>query len=424
MRYVLCVHEGSGQALDLGIPGLTDAVLIGSGGSSKVYRATQAHLGRPVAVKVLLGTAPAEQKQFDRESKALGRLATHPGIVAVYDAGFTAQGDPYLLLEYCTGGSLADQLTNGVLSWPQAAAYLAPVAETLAHAHAQDFVHRDLKPGNILLNEHGHPLIADFGLARVISADASIGPPSIAAFTPGYVPPETVNGQPASPASDVYSLGGTLFNLVTGAMPFVDTDSRLNLVALARRISDEPVPDLRPQGIPDAVCRVIEAAMAKDPAARPTASEMAKQLATLAQAPTGTDAATPVIDQIAAAMSAPGQPRDQTIHLSPEQMATPVPATEPGPAPAVAQPQARPSAPAAVAVAPTDTQRSVPVKAGGGSKRLRRSRAILQGVLVGIAILGLMLLGVVAYFLITGEELPEITFTTGSLVAAISPLTP
>ena len=382
---------------ELGIPGIEQAVLIGSGGSAKVYRAVQTQLGRPCAVKVLLGTAPTERKQFDRESRALGQLSSHPSIVTVYDAGLSATGDPYLILEYCSGGALSDHLATEVLPWQQAVEYLIPVAEALAHAHEQGVAHRDIKPGNILLDDGGRPLVADFGLARLIDADASLGHASLAAFTPGYVPPETVSGAPATRAGDVYSLGGTLYSLLTKQIPFVDTDTALNIVALARRISEEPVPDLRPSGVPDAVCALIEACMAKDPGDRPSAAELVPRLRELASGSAD-----------AARIEPPANDGSSTMHLSLEELARPVPVVEPAGQTQQAPTQPVPVAHEAASASPEPTKTKRREAKLSGAPRLRRTKALLGGIGIGLIMLVLIALCGLAYLYLTGEDISSL----------------
>ena len=405
------MNSASGETRDLGIPGIQDAVLVGSGGSARVYRATQGQLGRTVAVKILVGTEEAERKQFDRESMALGQLSSHPGIVSVHDAGFNTHGEPYLVLQYCAGGPLTTRLENGVMPWREAVGFLAPVAATLSDAHDQGFVHRDLKPDNILLDGHGRPLIGDFGLARLV-ATVSSAPASMVGFTPGYVAPETVSGAQAIRASDVYSLGGTLFSLVSGEVPFVDTDSVMNIVALAKRIAEEPVPDLRPRGIPHEVCAVIEQCMAKDPTARPTAQQLAQQLQALTSAEALADAGT---------TQAPLD--NNTISITPEQLSRNIESVEPealGFGAVVNQPAA--SAPAAAAPAGVDASHTQavpgyePVRPYTESGRThgeyqaapsaaRRFFVALGRMLLGLLVLGIGVgIGVAAYLLLRPEE--------------------
>ncbi len=264
--------------MDLGIRGLGPGVRIGLGASAAVYRARQEQLGRDVAVKLLTERDPSFVRRFEREALALGQLSRLPGILTVHDSGLTEQGEPYLVLQYCPS-SLLDRLhREGPLAPGEAARLIARVAVTVAGAHEAGIVHRDLKPANILLSHEGEPLVADLGMASVLGAGitTSIG------FTPGYAAPENLRGEPGGPDVDVYALGASLFQLVTGRVPFTDPSGLNNLVALAVAIDSQPVEDLRPVGVPDELCLVIEAAMAKDPARRPTAAALAEQLTAVA----------------------------------------------------------------------------------------------------------------------------------------------
>ena len=265
--------------MDLGIRGLGPGVRIGLGASAAVYRARQEQLGRDVAVKLLTERDPSFVRRFEREALALGQLSRLPGILTVHDTGLTEQGEPYLVLQYCPS-SLLDRLhREGPLRPAEAARIIARVAVTVAGAHEAGIVHRDLKPANILLSHEGEPLVADLGMASVLGAGitTSIG------FTPGYAAPENLRGEAGGPDVDVYALGASLFQLVTGRIPFTDPSGLNNLVALAVAIDSQPVEDLRPRGVPDELCRIIEAAMAKDPAWRPTAAALAEQLTAVAE---------------------------------------------------------------------------------------------------------------------------------------------
>jgi len=160
---------------DLGIPGLSDPVPIGSGGYAIVYRAFQAAFKRQVAVKVI--TADVDERarrRFERECEALGVLSEHPGIVTVHDAGFTADGHPFLVMAYLSGGSLADRLaTEGPLGWEGTLRLGGQLAGALSAAHAAGVTHCDLKPGNVLTRADGTPQLADFGIARIAGDTAT-----------------------------------------------------------------------------------------------------------------------------------------------------------------------------------------------------------------------------------------------------------
>ncbi len=251
---------------NLGIEGLEDIQQIGTGGSSRVYRARQADLDRIVAVKVLNpGHDQNVAKRFDRERKAMGRLSLHEGIVPVYSSGLTAHNEPYLVMPYYANGSLQDQIDAGALEWQTAVTYVDVAAETIAEAHDEGVVHLDLKPANILLTNTGAPRIADFGIAKLTSGQgASAGTTQGAAFTPAYSAPETFLDGETGPPSDVYGLGATLWALLVGHPPFLTPGDDTNLMAVIGRVVNNPVGDLR-HFTPGPICDVIEQAMAKRP---------------------------------------------------------------------------------------------------------------------------------------------------------------
>ena len=250
----------------LGIDGLEDIRQIGTGGSSRVYRAQQAELDRVVAVKVLNpGHDHNVAKRFDRERKAMGRLSLHEGIVPVYSSGTTANDEPYLVMPYYANGSLQDQIDSGALAWEAAVGYIDVAAETIAEAHDEGVVHLDLKPANILLSNSGAPRIADFGIARLTTGNtASAKTTGGAAFTPAYSAPETFLDGETGPPSDVYGLGATLWALLVGHPPFLTPGDDSNLMAVIGRVVNNPVGDLR-HFTPSPICDVIEQAMAKRP---------------------------------------------------------------------------------------------------------------------------------------------------------------
>ena len=257
----------------LGISGLEGGVEVGSGGAGVVYRAFQPAFGRTVAVKVLHEPlADGEvRRRFDRERKAMGMLSGHPHIVTVYDAGLTQAGRPYIVMDYLAAGSLADRLDReGPLAWSQVLDIAVKLAGGLETAHRAGVLHRDLKPENILVSAYGEPKLADFGIARIKGGTAT----STAALTGSiaHAAPELFDGAPASVRSDVYGLGSTLFTLLAGTPAFTDPADESFLPALAR-ISRDPVPDLRPQGVPDQVCAVVEQLMAKQPQERYASAE-------------------------------------------------------------------------------------------------------------------------------------------------------
>lgn len=263
--------------MDLGIEGIDDAAEIGVGASARVFRARQIKLDRDVAVKVLSTTDPDFVRRFDREARTLGRLSRHQGIVTLYEFGETTSGQPYLMLELCERSLLDDLQSAGTIAPYDACGIIRTVSSTVGAAHAEDVVHRDLKPANILVSQGGDYLITDFGISTVLGSTA--GETSSIGFTAGYAAPETFDGgHGAGKPADVYALGATLFHLVHGKPPFTRPGGDQSVLALIQRIANEPVPDLRADGVPDDVCGVLEQAMAKDPAARPDAAALAAEL--------------------------------------------------------------------------------------------------------------------------------------------------
>ena len=252
---------------DLGIPGFEDPVEVGRGAFGVVYRARQTEFDREVAVKVLTGAFNVQaQGRFDRERRAMGALSAHPNIVAVHSAGVTEDGRPYLVMEFAPGGSIADRIERqGPLAWAEATIVGAKLGGALATAHAAGVLHRDVKPENVLISAFGEPMLSDFGIARLVGIPATRSGTVTASVA--HAAPEVLEGKRPTEASDVYSLASTVFTLIAGGAPFV-RDSDESILPIIARIASEPPPDLRVRGVPDAVCGVLEQAMAKDPSAR------------------------------------------------------------------------------------------------------------------------------------------------------------
>ena len=262
------------------IPGVEDLRVIGRGGYGVVYRGHEGALGRDVAVKVLSSPGADERavELWRREVTAMGRLSNHPNIVSAFSTGVTGDGHPFLVMPYVPGGSLHDLVAR---HGPRPAADVVQIgvrlAGALSAAHAADVLHRDIKPGNVLLSPYGEPQLSDFGIARLVDATATTTG-SVRA-TIGFAPPEVLGGDPATPVADVYGLGATLHTALAGRAPFAGEEGE-SLAARVGRVMTQPPPDLRSLGVAAALADVIDAAMAKDPAARPqSADDLRRRLA-------------------------------------------------------------------------------------------------------------------------------------------------
>jgi serine/threonine-protein kinase len=249
---------------------LTDR--IGSGGMGTVWRAKDTLLGRDVAVKLLhegLASDAAFAERFRREARAAARLA-HPNIAAVYDTGeYDAGGHtvPFIVMELVDGQSLHARIKrDGPLPVRDTVRVSRAVLGALAHAHARGLVHRDMKPGNVLLARTGDIKVVDFGIAKGAGEGTSVTRTGALMGTAAYLSPEQVEGHAATYRSDLYSLGCLMVTALTGAPPY-DGDSA---VAVAMRHLRDPIPSVRARrpDVPPALDRIVAQALEKDPARR------------------------------------------------------------------------------------------------------------------------------------------------------------
>jgi serine/threonine-protein kinase len=215
---------------------------LGRGGMGVVYKAWQKSLGRTVALKMILRgelASPADLARFRAEAEAAGRLS-HANIVAVYSFGDSA-GQAYFSMQYVPGTTLARRIDGRPLPPQDAARLVALVARAVHHAHQQGFLHRDLKPSNILLDNQGRPHVTDFGLAKRVEGGPSLTRSGAIVGTPTYMPPEQITGSRGAlgPASDVYSLGVILYEMLTGRPPF-QAASPVDTLMLV--LEQDPVP--------------------------------------------------------------------------------------------------------------------------------------------------------------------------------------
>ncbi|MEV0336494.1 protein kinase [Nocardia sp. NPDC050717] len=263
---------------ELAAEGFEDAEEIGRGGFGVVYRCAQPDLDRIVAVKVLTADLdPDGLQRFVREQQAMGRLSGHPNIVAVFHAGTTHGGHPYLVMPYHARGSLEQRIhTAGPLAWSATLRLGVKMAGALETAHRTGILHRDVKPSNILLSDYNEPELTDFGIARIQGGFHTTT--GIVTGSPAFAAPEVLRGAPATAAADLYGLGATLFCALTGHVAY---ERRVGEQVLSQflRVSAQPAPDLSEADIPDEVRAIIEHTMAADPADRPaSAAELGAEL--------------------------------------------------------------------------------------------------------------------------------------------------
>lgn len=265
--------------------------LLGSGAMGEVWRAADRVLGRPVAIKLLKAADTTDIERFRMEAQTTARL-NHPHVVGVYDFG-SDQGRLHLVMELVDGWTLArERSQRGSLAAREAAGIAAQVAQGLSAAHQQGVIHRDIKPANVMLTTDRTVKITDFGIARF--TDDSAGTASATGKilgTADYLAPERALGRPAQPASDVYSLGCVLYELLTGRPPFSGTTS---LAVVQQHVDTAPPPPHRlsaaiPRPLSDYVLRLL----AKDPERRPSAEEAAEWLGAQEWGPAPAESARP-----------------------------------------------------------------------------------------------------------------------------------
>src|SRR6516164_1760319 len=262
------------------VPGYEVESVLGRGGMGVVYRARHLRLGRLVALKMALAgsnVGPNERERFRREAEAVAALR-HPNVVQVYDVG-DANGRPYFTMELMEGGSLARKLAGTPQPPRQAAALLATLAGAVQAAHEAGVVHRDLKPGNVLLTADGKPKVADFGLARRLDADEHLTLSGAVIGTPSYTAPEQARGDRGAvgPRTDVYALGAILYECLTGRPPF---HAGTAVATLQQVVADEPVaPRQLNPSVPADLETICMKCLSKEPARRyASAEELANDL--------------------------------------------------------------------------------------------------------------------------------------------------
>ncbi len=250
---------------------------LGSGGAAEVYRAEDRLLGREVALKFLreeYAAEPGRVERFRDEARSAASLS-HPNVVQIYELGSSEAGHPFVAMEYVEGGTLKERLNaSGALDPATAARTAAGIARALQAAHARGIIHRDIKPQNVLVSRSGHVKVADFGIACTPS---SITEAKGITGTVRYMSPEQAAGKNVGEASDLYSLGAVIYEMLTGFPPF--SGGNQTAVAL-KHVNEPPMPpkELEPR-VPDVMNELVLKLLAKSPAERPAdAGALAEEL--------------------------------------------------------------------------------------------------------------------------------------------------
>lgn len=272
--------------------------LIGCGAMGAVYLAHDAVLDRPVALKVLLGSlarSPEQVRRFQREARAAAPLS-HPNIVRIYEAG-VRQGIPFMAMEYVDGESFDRFLArSGPLPWRHALEVAAQMARALACAHEHGVTHRDVKPSNMLLDRKGRMRLTDFGIARIRDQSTGLTEHDLFLGTPEFMSPEQCAGaRDIGPATDLFSLGVTIYRMISGRMPFAG----FNTAALIAAITHETPPRLNRvcADVPDDVARLVAHLLEKSPSARPESAEaVAEAIENLLESDGGNSAMSAALD--------------------------------------------------------------------------------------------------------------------------------
>jgi eukaryotic-like serine/threonine-protein kinase len=278
----IAAQPGTEGALTQTLGKYTLGALLGQGGMGAVYRSHHPLLNRPIAIKVMLANIAADpqaHQRFLREAQVVAVLS-HPNIINIFDVD-VQDGQPYIVMDFAPGGSLAAQLQAGTITLEETLRLAIPLADALAYAHSQGLIHRDLKPANVLLRPDGSPVLADFGLARPIigNSAAQITATGAVIGTLAYMAPEQFSAQPADARSDLYAFGVMLYEMLTGRVPFEGDSAQIMYGHLQQ---PPPPPRQLNPGLPDPIERLILRLLEKNPDLRPhSAAELAAELRAL-----------------------------------------------------------------------------------------------------------------------------------------------
>lgn len=285
--------------------------LLGRGGTAEVWKAEDDSLGRSVALKLVTVQTDESSARAGEEARMLARLS-HPSIVPVYDAGTDDQDRPWVVMELVEGETLSDTIGRGPIPSERTAVIGSSVAQALAYCHGQGLVHRDVKPGNVLIGGDGRVRLTDFGIARLVDA-ARVTSTGMMVGTASYLAPEQVAGEPVGPPADVYALGLVLLECLTGQREYAGSTVEVALARLHRQ------PDV-PGTLPNGWSGLLRAMTARAPEDRPLPAEAAQEMGVIA----GGGQATTVM--AAPTVAAPVADRTQVL---PRTRVAPVPASRP-----------------------------------------------------------------------------------------------
>ena len=354
---------------------------IGEGTMGVVYRCYHPQLERTGAVKVLQGLSPDGDSvaRFRREAQSIAHMR-HPNIVNVFDFG-EYEGTPYMIVEFVEGGSLAGVVKSGPLEKNVMVGYLRGIAGALDYAHSRGIVHRDVKPANVLLGADGAPILADFGLAKLMESSSIKSVTGVTTGTPAYMAPEQVTGSHIGPPADRYSLAVMAYEMLTGFLPFDEGGVLQVLYAQVHRTPDPP--SRRTARLGPIVDAVVMRAMSKDPAAR------------WESCAAFVNALEDALDRKSAV--------EQTVAFAPP---APVVASVPRPASTAAAPDAT-----GVVDAPPTALRGPDPATVMHPPRNRRRVLMYAGIVAAFLIL-VLVLGTAAYFVLAGPTTLSVSRTT------------
>lgn len=243
------------------IPGLEFEELIATTAFSEVWRAIQPALDRHVAVKVLRSERPDALEFFENEGQLLGRLSRHPNIVTIYESG-TVESRPYLVLQFADQGSMARRLESTAIHWIDVVHALDQILDALSFLHGNGIAHGDIKPSNLLVDSQAGSLLGDVAMSGIEGGGLTLA----------YASPERLRGDPASEASDMYAVGISLYEMLSGRLPF-DPSEAGNVLGFAALVQQEEPPNLPPRSAPQPVETLVRLLLSKEPGDRPTSLE-------------------------------------------------------------------------------------------------------------------------------------------------------